>query len=482
MPSALETTLRHTLTQGAAALHRFNSERGAATEQPNPYLSGPNTPMDREVTLQRPRVRGTIPPQLDGCYARIGPNPVAKVNPAKHHWFTGDGMVHGVRLQGGQALWYRNRWVRSTQVSQALGEAPKPGPRRGNDTVNTNVLMHAGKPWALVEAGAYPVELDGLLDTVAHNPFGASLKGSYSAHPHLDTATGALHAICYDAQDPHTLRHVVVGADGVVQREEPIAVQHGPSVHDCMITERYVIVLDLPVTFSMSRFLAGYGFPYTWNPAHRARVGVLGKQAPGSSIVWCEVDPCYVFHPCNAFETADGRITLDVVAHPTMFDDSRIGPSAGGAKFERWTVDISARQVSRRVIDAQPQEFPRPDERYIGRPYRYAYTVQLRDDGAGQFVPDQVLIRHDLHDGTRQLHDFGPHRLVSEFVFTPRHAAAPEGDGWLMGYVVDAATQTSEFVILDAQRFGGEAVARVAIPHPIPLGFHGNWLPAAASA
>lgn len=480
MSSLIERTIRKSVTQGAAALHRFNRERMAEPDKPNPYLSGPNQPLEREFTLPMPTVRGRIPAELEGCYARIGPNPLVKVNPANHHWFTGDGMVHGVRLQGGQALWYRNRWVRSTQVSQALGEAPKPGPRHGSDTVNTNVLSIAGTPWALVEAGGWPVRLDGLLDTVAHDPFGGSLKGSYSAHPHLDTVTGALHAICYEAGDPNTLRHVVVGADGKVQREEPIAVQHGPSVHDCMITEHHVIVLDLPVTFSMPRYLAGYGFPYAWNPQHRARVGVLGKTAPGRDIVWCDVEPCYVFHPCNAFETADGSITLDVVAHPTMFDDSRIGPSAGGSKFERWRIDLQARQVSRRVIDAQPQEFPRPDERFIGRPYRRAWTVQLKDDGSGEFVPDQVLIQHDLQDGTRQLRDFGPGRLVSEFVFVPRQAQAAEGDGWLMGYVVDGPRQRSEFVILDAQAFGGEPVAVVEIPHAIPLGFHGNWMPASA--
>jgi len=482
MSSLIESTIRRSIIQGVSALHRFNRERMTAPDTPNPYLTGPNQPLQREFTLQRPAVRGRIPPQLDGCYARIGPNPVTPVNPANHHWFTGDGMVHGVRLCGGQALWYRNRWIRSTQVSQALGETPKPGPRHISDTVNTNVLAIAGKPWALVEAGAYPVALDGQLDTVAHDPFGGSLKGSFSAHPHRDTASGALHAICYDARDPNTLRHVVVGADGVVQREEPIAVQHGPSVHDCMLTEHYVIVLDLPVTFSMSRYLAGYSFPYTWNPRHRARVGVLGKAAPGRDIVWCEVDPCYVFHPCNAFEIADGRITLDVVAHVSMFDDSRIGPSGGSSRFERWTLDMAAKQVSRQVVDAQPQEFPRPDERFIGKPYRHAWTVPLKDDGSGEFVPDQLLVHHDLQAGTRQVHDFGPGRLVSEFVFEPRHADAAEGDGWLMGYVVDPATQTSEFVILDTQRFVDEPVATVAIPHAIPLGFHGNWMPAIPSA
>ncbi|WP_263053883.1 carotenoid oxygenase family protein, partial [Mycobacterium ulcerans] len=35
---------------------------------------------------------------------------------ATYHWFTGDGMVHGVALRDGRASWYRNRWVRSMPV------------------------------------------------------------------------------------------------------------------------------------------------------------------------------------------------------------------------------------------------------------------------------------------------------------------------------------------------------------------------------
>ena len=45
-------------------------------------------------------------------------------NPGEHHhWFLGDGMVHGVRLVDGEAKWYRNRYVRSNAVvAQRLGE------------------------------------------------------------------------------------------------------------------------------------------------------------------------------------------------------------------------------------------------------------------------------------------------------------------------------------------------------------------------
>ena len=181
MASRLEKAIRKTVTQGVMAVASFNRQRMDEPAQPNPFVTGLNAPMAHELTLGNLQVTGSLPPTLDGRYLRIGPNPINPVTAANHHWFVGDGMVHGVRLQGGQALWYRNRWVRSTAVSQALGEAPAPGPRHFNDTVNTHVLGHAGKTWALVEAGAYPVELGDELQTIAHNNFEGSLKGSFTA-------------------------------------------------------------------------------------------------------------------------------------------------------------------------------------------------------------------------------------------------------------------------------------------------------------
>ena len=76
--------------------------------------------------------------------------------------------------------------------------------------------------------------------------------------------------------------------------------------------------------------------------------------------------------------------------------------------------------------------------------------------------------------GTRELHDFGAGHHVGEFVFEPRHADAEEGDGWLMGLVINADRQTTDFVILDALNFSGPPQAVVTIPHRIPAGFHGN--------
>ena len=58
-------------------------------------------------------VVGTIPRGLRGRYVRNGPNPKTGTS---HHWFVGDGMLHGVELRDGRAVWYRNRWVRTRSV------------------------------------------------------------------------------------------------------------------------------------------------------------------------------------------------------------------------------------------------------------------------------------------------------------------------------------------------------------------------------
>ncbi len=476
MANGVETMIRKSVTKGIMKVAAFNRDRLKA-DRPNPYLTGIHTPMNAELTIDALEVSGTIPAELDGRYIRIGPNPIIPPNHATYHWFTGEGMVHGVRIKGGKALWYRNRWIKSRAVSTALGQEPAPGPRAERDTVNTNVLGIAGSTWAVIEAGGYPVRISEELETVAHDPFGGTLKGSFSAHPHLDAETGEMHAICYEGTDPSTIRHVVVDAQGKVRREEPITVQDGPSIHDCMITKNYVIILDLPVTFSMKTLLFGHPFPYAWNPGHKARVGLLPREGKNEDIIWCDVTPCYVFHPCNAYETVDGTVILDVCAHDSMFADSKVGPDSAATPFERWTIDPVARSTVRTVIDSDSQEFPRLHEGLIGQPYRYAYTMSL-PDGFDAASPNQSkLFKHDLETGTRQVHDFGAGRIPGEFVFVPKAKAQAEDDGWLMGYVVDIDSQTTDFVILNANQFEGPAQANITVPHLIPPGFHGNWVP-----
>lgn len=478
MASMIESAIRSTVTRGLTTVAAFNRKRLPDADQPHPFLTGIHAPMAEELTLTDLPVTGTIPPVFDGRYLRIGPNPI-QPDAAGYHWFIGDGMVHGIALKNGRAQWYRNRWIRSKRVGATHPDGPAPGPRHGGgDTVNTNVLAIGGRTWALVEAGSYPVELADTLDEQTFNAFDDTLLGAFTAHPHRDPLTGEHHAIAYNATEPSTVHHVVLSAEGQVIREEPVAVAHGPSIHDCGFTARFAVILDLPVTFSMKALIGGHAFPYRWNPDHQARIGLLPRDGRGADTIWCPVDPAYVFHLANSYDDADGNVVLDVVAYSTMFSDGRHGPDGRNLGLERWIVDPLTRTVARHTLDATAQEFPRPDERRWGQPYRYAYTLALPTVPNEQFVGASALYKHDLATGTREAHEFGPGQHPGEFVFVPAHADAGEDEGYLIGLVIDMSGETTDLVILDARAFAGPPVASIRIPHRVPPGFHGNWLPA----
>ena len=102
MPSPVESAIRGVVTKGVLAVAGFNRERKKAKE-PNLFIEGIHKPLTQELTETELKVTGEIPAALNGLYVRNGPNPLGKVNPATHHWFLGDAMLHGVRLEGGRA-------------------------------------------------------------------------------------------------------------------------------------------------------------------------------------------------------------------------------------------------------------------------------------------------------------------------------------------------------------------------------------------
>src|SRR5262249_44027049 len=96
--------------------HARSKEENPMTDTSTRYLAGNFAPVRAEVRAHDLRVPGTIPRELVGRFLRIGPNPLPNEDAASYHWFTGPGMVHGVRLRDGRAEWYRRRWVRSDRV------------------------------------------------------------------------------------------------------------------------------------------------------------------------------------------------------------------------------------------------------------------------------------------------------------------------------------------------------------------------------
>ena len=127
-------------------------------------------------------------------------------------------------------------------------------------------------------------------------------------------------------------------------------------------------------------------------------------------------------------------------------------------------------------LDDRAIEFPRVDERVVGRPHRYGWAATLHDGDDLDFDGSRVA-RYDLQTGATETHDFGAGRTTGEAVFIPAADDAAEDDGWVMSLVHDAATDRSELVVLAAGDVAAEPVARVMLPARVPFGFHGNWVP-----
>ena len=493
-------------------------------ESRNPYLEGFLAPVGAEMTATDLEVTGHIPEHLHGRYLRNGPNPAAEVDPATYHWFTGDGMVHGVALRDGKACWYRNRWVRSPAVCTTLGE-PAPDridPRAGMLSVgaNTNVLTHAGKTLALIEAGVANYELTDELETVGTCDFDGTLPGGYTAHPHRDPATGELHAVSYSFARGRTVQYSVIDTNGHARRTVDVEVSGSPMMHDFSLTDKYVVVYDLPVTFdpvqvmpaSVPRWLRlparlvmqslvgrvrvpspiaamanrdtrrSVGLPYAWNPNYPARIGVMPREGSNQDVRWFDIEPCYVYHPLNAYsEIRDGAevLVLDVVRYSRMFDRDRRGPGESLPRLDRWTVNLTTGAVSTECRDDRAQEFPRINEALTGGRHRFGYTVGIEGGFVAAAEMSTSVYKHDYAAGSTRVAALDPDLLMGEVCFVPNPpgggagGAGAEDDGILMGYGYHRGRDEGQMLLLDAQTL--ESVATVHLPQRIPMGFHGNW-------
>jgi carotenoid cleavage dioxygenase-like enzyme len=463
----------------------------------NRFLEGSFAPVAEEITAFDLPVTGRVPAELSGRYLRNGPNPMGLDDPAgrwpsatqapsaaSYHWFLGPGMVHGVRLRDGRAEWYRNRWVRSRLLAESLGERWPAGPVHADMdfAANTHIISHAGRTLATVEAGPLPYELSYELDTLGPCDFAGTLPGGFAAHTKVDRRTGDLHAIAYFWGWDH-VQHIVIDTAGKVSRTTDIPAPDGPYMHDFALTQKYVVLFDLPVTFSMDAVSAGQQFPYTWNPAHQARVGLLPRNGSVGDIRWFEVDPCFVFHTLNAYDDGD-RVVADLCRYPSGYDVATLG-GHGPVTLDRWTIDPAAGQVAEERLDDRGQEFPRVNDRLVSQPHRYGYSVVIGEVNeataplSGDFTDDafaNALLKHDLAAGTVEAHGFGRDAAVGEGVFAPASSDGSEDDGYVMAFVHDPGRGAADLVILSAQDFTGEPVARVHLPARIPLGFHGSWI------
>ena len=437
------------------------------------WLQGGFAPVAEEVESTRLEVVGALPPELTGLYVRNGSNPRTGVSP---HWFLGDGMVHGIRLDGGRARLVPNRYVRTPlyEASSGFGEGV-PGGEASQS--NVSAIRHGGKLLTSGEVG-FPYELSpDDLSTMGVYDFGGRLTTSMTAHPKIDPATGQMHFFGYGFVPPYLTYHVA-DADGTLVSSTEVPVPGPTMIHDFAITEPDAVFWDLPVVFDLEAAVAmiedptGDVFPFRWDPSYGARIGVLPLGAAGRRCGGPRSSPA----TCSTASTRSGRGATSWSTCAGSTRCSRAGCSAAGWRCtagrstptragpaRSWWTSAPTWSCRRATPGVPGASTATATSCRTGRP-------RTRSTSAASSSTTSAPASGRC--GSR-----GPTEHGGEWLFVDDAGGDADDEGWLLSYVHDEATGDSRFVVLDATDVAAGPVASVALPQRVPYGFHGTWIP-----
>ena len=460
------------------------------------YLEDLYTPVTGERTATNLEVIGAIPPEISGMFVQNNPNPRFAPE-GLHHWFDGDGMVHGLHLHEGRAT-YRNRYVETAGLAAEI-EAGGPlwrgilnpidlasGRGYDKDTANTDLVWHNGKLIALWWLGGTPIELTTPgLQTVGPMDFEGTLLCNVAAHPKVDPRTNELVFFDYNPYERPYLQVGVADASGRVVQHTVVDIPEPSLFHDIAITENYTVLMDFPMVWDPRKLKEGKR-RVRFHRDRPARFGLLNRRQ-GGDVRWFETPPCYSYHTINAWESTDSQgntvVTLlgcriedpiPTVPHDAEPEIPRLYFLRLHPFLTRWTFNLGTGAVTEEQLDDTPTEFPRMNDAFLGVRSRLAWTPRIAR--APTLCFDGCL-RYDTDTGEQTFHHWGEDRYGGETVFVPRPGGTAEDDGWITTFVNDRKAGTTELVILDAQDMSRPPVARVCIPHRVPMGFHAHWAP-----
>ncbi len=456
-------------------------------------------------------VDGEVPAELDGAFYRVHPDPQFAPKFADDQFFNGDGMISMFRFRNGrvdfrQRYAQTDKWKLERAAGKALfgayrnpltdDEAVK-GQIRG--TANTNVLVHAGKLYAMKEDSPCLLMDPNTLETEGYTDFGGDLDiPTFTAHPKLDPDTGNFCGFGYSIAGPLTreARYFEIDPTGKVVRQANFEVPYYTMLHDFAITADYAVFNVSPYTSNwsvlernMPHFVYQRDLPFY--------LGVMRRDGDGSDMRWFKQEPSVCgCHVMNAFQ--DGtKVHLDLpVSKVTSLPffpelDHPWNPEDSTTWLSRVTVDMASNSdeiSSIERIGQAPGEFPRIDDRMAGKPYRHGWQITYDfakpyNGPPGPFAGVLSTITHYDHaTGHEQSWWAGPDSAFQEPCFIPRNEHAAEGDGWLVALVDNHLTNYSDLCIFEALDLARGPVARIKLPIRLRQGLHGNWVDGARLA
>ncbi|XP_028552287.1 carotenoid 9,10(9',10')-cleavage dioxygenase-like isoform X3 [Dendrobium catenatum] len=503
-------------------------------------------------------IEGEIPHDFpEGVYIRNGSNPLfgalqsgsSVLGLCSETWVEGEGMLHALSFSratpaavsvgsgGAWTLSYKNRFVESKtfQLERSRnhpaflplieGDAPavlasfllnklRFG-KMAKDLSNTNVLEFSGKVFAVAE-NHMPLEIDLLsLETIGDWDLSGAWDRPFMAHP-KKAPGGELVFVGADGKKPFLV--LVDGKE--LKHKVDLKLERGIVCHDIGVTERYNIILDMPLTFDIVRLMKG-GPLLKYEKESYARIGVMPRYGDSDSIKWFDVEPYCTLHLVNCYEDGDevvvrgGRSRGSIIPGPDLGrnkcqwfssgfklklagEDCDGNPNEGLLNFRlhEWRLNMKNGSVRNRYLTGSDLsiEFYMCNDLFVGLHNQYAYA-QVVDSVASSICAlpkygglmklyldekDSTTMQQENDNGGSvkvERHPLGANEFCSGAAFVSKLGGVQEDDGWIISFVHNEHTNTSQVHIIDAKNFKDDPVAKIILPKRVPYGFHGAFIP-----
>lgn len=249
-----------------------------------------------------------------------------------------------------------------------------------------------------------------------------------------------------------------------------------------------------------------------------ARIGVMPRYGDAESVEWFDVEPCCMFHLINCFEEGDEVVVQGLCSADSVIPGPRLNKlgvlpersqlTGDGKKMKQgiseklfsrlyeWRLNREKKTVSGEYLTGREcsLEFPMINNNYTGVRHSYAYaqivdSITRSGEGCGKVLPKYggfaklclnergKITETSAKDLIKtEVHRLGEDQFCSGSSFVPRVRGLHEDDGWIISFVHDEVTNTSQVHIIDTQRFEGAPVAKITMPHRVPYGFHGTFI------
>lgn len=503
-------------------------------------------PKSQPCTISSDSRTSELPEDLPpGCILRIGPNGASK----EEGFLDGDGLIHCVTLPpNGKDIMYSATYVQTKgrKVERAkrikskenitfkgtLGAAPFGLPMLGSlfqnginfatldvqkDTCNTALAVSGDRVLALMEQSP-PSEVEfskeGRMRTVESCtrldgaiPWAPINAGSFGAHGRTDPDTKERVHVSYNSNEPPFVRVDTFAEGWKLTSSKGVDVPAPIMIHDVILTKKFVVLMDFPLTIRPRRFLQNM-FPVEYEPKHGARIGLTRRGTNADDAVWFEVDSGVVLHAANAYEREDGKVVVHGFKSVPRGSSSYILDYTPAFLYE-WILDpLTGKTVNERCLNPDVLvEFPQIEDNVVGKRASAAYglvttsiggpmlqfktpevgvlldgvvKLALEDNDCSEIFAGDVIDRFDL---PKNWH------LVSE----PTVVTKKGGNGHyilLMATFVPTADETrthvdiatdnksmkSQLLILDGKSLSQGPVTTIDLPRHVNYGLHSLFL------